>query len=204
MPPAAGLAELITEPLFLESFWAGLGFMIRRMRNHIVPAKDMSVADWLYDISGSRTVADNLASAMIHGIYGGDIYRLSARSVLDRFYWAYYLPKMGPGMRHMPEREQKLMSALSEDPEIRKLALRPKGSLLHFGEAGMESMTKALADVLQNQPNVEVKLGEPITQIDFDKETQKVQVRPLLVRVCRTCYSSLTSALKCPDWVHHN
>ena len=100
------------------------------MRTRAVPLRDMSIAEWLHDVSMSRSVADNFASAIIHGIHGGDIDRLSARSVFDRLYWAYYLPNMGPGVRQMTAREEVLMSALSRDPEIRRLALKPKGSLL--------------------------------------------------------------------------
>lgn len=175
LPPAASIGEFVREPLFLESFWAGLGFLIRRMRTRAVPLRDMSIAEWLHDVSMSRSVADNFASAMIHGIYGGDIDRLSARSVFDRLYWAYYLPNMRPGVRQMTAREEVLMSALSRDPEIRRLALKPKGSLLHFGAAGMESLTAALADALEAQPNVEVKKGSPVGSISYDKEAQKVE-----------------------------
>ncbi|POR31614.1 Protoporphyrinogen oxidase [Tolypocladium paradoxum] len=174
LPPAASIAEFVREPLFLESFWAGLGFLIRRMRTRAVPLQDMSIAEWLHDVSMSRSVADNFASAMIHGIYGGDIDKLSARSVFDRLYWGYYLPNMGPHVRQMTAREEVLMSALSQDPEIRRLALKPKGSLLHFGAAGMESLTAALADALEAQPNVDIKKGSPVGSISYDKEAQKI------------------------------
>lgn len=146
------------------------------MRSRAVPLKDMSISEWLYEISGSRSVGDNMASAMVHGIYGGDIDKLSARSVFDRMYWAYYLPNMGPNLRQMTAREEVLMSSLSQDREIRRLALKAKGSLLHFGSAGMESLPRALEDALQATPNVEIKKGSPIQDLSFDKEADKVTV----------------------------
>ncbi|KYK56003.1 protoporphyrinogen oxidase [Drechmeria coniospora] len=176
LPPAASIAQFIREPLFLESFWAGLGFIIRRMRSRAVPLEDMSIADWLRDISMSRTVADNFASAMVHGIYGGDIDKLSARSVFDRLYWGYYLPDMGPGIRQMTAREEVLMSTLSKDPNVQKLALRPKGSLLHFGGAGMESLPTALTHALESQPNVEIVRGSPVAAIDYDRPARQVKI----------------------------
>ncbi|KAJ6445616.1 protoporphyrinogen oxidase [Purpureocillium lavendulum] len=179
LPPAASLAEFVREPLFLESFWAGLGFLLRRVtrsRSRSVPLKDMSISEWLRDISMSRTVGDNIASAMVHGIYGGDIDLLSARSVFDRFYWGYYLPNMGPGVRQMTAREEVLMSSFAKDPQIRRMALKPKGSLLHFGGAGMESLPRALANALEAQPNVEIRKGNPVSNISYDKEAQKVEI----------------------------
>ena len=160
------------------------------MRSRAVPLKDMSISEWLHDISMSRSVADNFASAMIHGIYGGDIDKLSARSVFDRLYWGYYLPNMGPNVRQMTAREEVLMSTLSKDPEIRKLALKPKGSLLHFGAAGMESLTAALAHALEAQPNVDIKKGSPVASVSYDKEAQKVEAsskRRFALLVCTKC-----------------
>ncbi|OAQ64258.2 protoporphyrinogen oxidase [Pochonia chlamydosporia 170] len=176
LPPAGSFAEFFREPLFLQSLWGGLGFLLRRMRSRAVPLKDMSVSEWLYEISGSRAVAENVASAMIHGIYGGDIDRLSARSVFDRFYWAYYLPSMGSDLRQMTMREQTFMSELSQDPQIRRMALKAKGALLHFGKEGMDSLPRALADALEGTPNVEIRKGIPVRDISYDAETEKVNI----------------------------
>lgn len=156
------------------------------MRSRAVPLKDMSVSEWLYEISGSRAVAENVASAMIHGIYGGDIDRLSARSVFDRFYWAYYLPSMGSDLRQMTMREQTFMSELSQDPQIRRMALKAKGALLHFGKEGMDSLPRALADALERTPNVEIRKGIPVRDISYDAETEKVNVRYF----CLFCFAT--------------
>lgn len=176
LPPAASIAEFVREPLFLQSLFAGPGFFLRRLRSRAVPLKDMSISEWLYEVSGSRSVAENFASAMIHGIYGGDIDKLSARSVFDRVYWAYYLPNLGANVKQMTMREQVLMSELSQDAEIRRMALKAKGSLLHFGAQGMESLPKALEDVLSKTANVEIKKGRPVRDISYDKETDKVSI----------------------------
>lgn len=141
-----------------------------------VPVEDLSIADWIYHITGSRAVADNLASAMVHGIYGGDIYTLSARSVLDRFYWVHYMPNLGPNLRHMAVSEQTFMETMAEDPQIRKLAWQPRGALLNLGESGMEALPIALADALKGQANVEVKLNTKVTDLDYDTETKQIKV----------------------------
>ena len=46
---------------------------------------DESVGDFIARRWDKR-VADNLASAALHGIYAGDIYQLSARTLLERFW----------------------------------------------------------------------------------------------------------------------
>ncbi|QUC18413.1 uncharacterized protein UV8b_02654 [Ustilaginoidea virens] len=179
LPPASSAAEFVREPLFLQSIWAGLGYLFRRRssaRRGGVPVKDMSISEWLHQISGSRRLADNLASAMVHGIYGGDVDKLSARSVLERFYWAYYLPSTGPALRHMAKREQVLMSELSRDAQIRSLALKASGTLLHFGKQGMDSLPKALEHVLSKTANVEIKRGSPVTDMSYDEELDKVKI----------------------------
>lgn len=178
LPPHTSLAAFASEPLVLESLWAGFGYVLRRLfsRKAGVPVQDLSIADWIQHITGSRAVAENLASAMVHGIYGGDIYTLSARSVLDRFYWVHYLPALGPDVRHMALSEQVFMEAMGQDPLIRKLAQQPRGALLNFGEAGMETLPIALADALNGQANVEVKLGAKVTGLEYESETEMMKI----------------------------
>ncbi|KAL6692539.1 hypothetical protein J3F84DRAFT_383066 [Trichoderma pleuroticola] len=178
LPPHTSLAAFASEPVVLESLWAGFGYVMRRLfsRKDGVPVQDLSIADWIYHITGSKAVAENLASAMVHGIYGGDIYTLSARSVLDRFYWVHYLPALGPNIRHMAISEQTFMEAMGQDPQIRKLAQQPRGALLNFGETGMETLPIALGDALKGQANVEVKLNAKVTDIDYDSETGLIKV----------------------------
>lgn len=178
MPPHTSVAAFAREPVVLESLWAGFGYVMRRLFNKKegVPVEDLSIADWIYHITGSRAVADNLASAMVHGIYGGDIYTLSARSVLDRFYWVHYMPNLGPNMRHMAVSEQTFMETMAEDPQLRKIARQPRGALLHFGESGMEALPIALADALKGQANVEIKLNAKVSDLDYDTETKQIQV----------------------------
>ncbi|KAL6833285.1 hypothetical protein J3E69DRAFT_323604 [Trichoderma sp. SZMC 28015] len=178
LPPHTSLAAFAREPVVLESLWAGFGYVMRRLfsRKDGVPVQDLSIADWIYHITGSKAVAENLASAMVHGIYGGDIYTLSARSVLDRFYWVHYLPALGPNIRHMAISEQTFMEAMGQDPQIRKLAQQPRGALLNFGEAGMEALPIALGDALKGQKNVEVKLNAKVTDIGYYSDTELIKV----------------------------
>ncbi|KAF7545024.1 hypothetical protein G7046_g9656 [Stylonectria norvegica] len=176
LPPAVGLVQMIKEPLFTEAMWGGLGLLLRAFRNNQLPTEDQSVADWIQEISWSRAAADNFASAMVHGIYGGDIDKLSARSVLDRIYWGWYLPSAGPEARPMPYPDRDLLRTLGQDKEIQKLALKPKGSLIHFGPAGMQSLTDALTAALEAQPNIDIKLNTSVKQLSYDEAEQTINI----------------------------
>lgn len=181
LPPAVPILDFVCERLFIDSMWAAPGYLLRRILDSgKYPSidDDPSIADWLRHITMGRAVADNMASAMVHGIYGGDIDKLSARSVFDRLYWNYYLaPKARQDGSIMPAYERHVLDGLSGDKSIRKLALQPKGSLLHFGQGGMETLTTALAHALQEQPNVNIRLDSPVRSISYDRREQKVNVR---------------------------
>jgi protoporphyrinogen/coproporphyrinogen III oxidase len=179
MPPNVSIFDIFREPLYLESIGASLGLGINSMRKRQLPSKDYSVSEWLYAVSNSRKGAGTLASAMMHGIYGGDIDKLSARCVLDRVYWGWYLPNPGLSARPMPVAEQALLDTLGQDKQIQKMALEPRSVLVDFGDKGMESLPQALSAALREQPNVTIETGEAVQDVVYNKANQQVHVRYL-------------------------
>ncbi|KAF4338849.1 protoporphyrinogen oxidase [Fusarium beomiforme] len=175
-PPNTSIFDIFREPLYLESIGAGLGLGINSLRRRFLPSKDYSVSEWLYTVSNSRKGVGTLASAMMHGIYGGDINKLSARCVLDRIYWGWYLPNPGLSARPMPMAEQALLETLGQDKQIQKMALEPRSALVDFGDKGMESLPQALSAALREQPNVTIKTGEAVQDVVYNKANQQVQI----------------------------
>ncbi|KAM3513935.1 hypothetical protein MY11210_002367 [Beauveria gryllotalpidicola] len=185
MPPDASVFDCLTESLFRECIWGALGtaasWVTGRHRGRL-PALDLSVADWLRLITSDSAVGNNLVSAMIHGIYGGDIERLSARSVLDRMYYNVHLRSAEPGRRHVPVHELAFMNHMVKDTMVCAEANRPKGSLIHFGAQGMEALPRALEGALAEQPNVTILPQtpvidiQPVTKIGPVGEEDKLQV----------------------------
>ncbi|KJZ79135.1 hypothetical protein HIM_01286 [Hirsutella minnesotensis 3608] len=177
LPPAMNIWQMFSEPLFLQCIGAGAGWMFRRWQNKEMPETDLSIAQWVNDIMMNKSVANNLVSAMVHGIYGGDIDKLSARTVFERFFQRYYARPMDPERTIMMKTsELDFVTSMAKDPQIRKLALRPKGSLIHFGPSGMDTLTKALEAALAAQPNVEIKTNSPVKRISYEREARKVKV----------------------------
>lgn len=180
MPPNASFFECLSEDLFRECAFDMLGaaatYLTGRSRQGM-PAQDLSIAEWARHITFGNTMGSNLASAMIHGIYGGDIDRLSARSVLDRMYYHWHVPVPPKGTVYVPPNEFKLMERLGSDQLICWEANKPKGSLVHFGAHGLESLPKALEDALTGQSNVTIRRRAPVTNISHERKDSKVQVR---------------------------
>ncbi|KAF5023155.1 hypothetical protein F66182_4788 [Fusarium sp. NRRL 66182] len=175
-PPNISFFQILREPLYLESIGASIGLAINSLRKRAITTHDHSVAEWLHSITNSRKGVGTIISAMMHGIYGGDINRLSARSVLDRIYWGWYLPNPGMGARPMPVPEQQLLETLGQDKQIQKMALEPKSALVDFGDKGMESLPQAISAALREQRNVTIKTSTPIKSVDFDEASQQVKI----------------------------
>ncbi|KAM3508454.1 hypothetical protein MY10362_001185 [Beauveria mimosiformis] len=186
MPPDASVFDCLTESLFRECIWGALGtaasWVTGRHRGRL-PAQDLSVADWLRLITSDSAVGNNLVSAMIHGIYGGDIERLSARSVLDRMYYNIHLRPAESGRRHVPVHELAFMDHMVKDTMVCAEANKPKGSLIHFGAQGMEALPRALEGALAGQRNVNIIRQapvisiKPVTNVGPRGEEDKVQVQ---------------------------
>ncbi|KAF4979279.1 hypothetical protein FZEAL_4478 [Fusarium zealandicum] len=198
LPPYISFFDIFREPLYLQSIGAAIGIALNNLKRRMLPAKDLSVSDWLYAISNSRKAAGTMASAMMHGIYGGDIDKLSARSVLDRAYWAYYLPKH-PGARAMPLYEQAILETLGQDKQIQKMALGPKSALVDFGAAGMESLPQAIGAALREQPNVTIKTSEPITSVAYDQDNNKIEITSSKSSQSPQTYDKVISTLSGQD-----
>lgn len=77
---ARGLMALATEPLFEGVL---MGILREPLPDPPKDRKDESVASFISRRLGPK-VADNLVSAVFHGIFAGDVYKLSAHTLLGR------------------------------------------------------------------------------------------------------------------------
>ncbi|CAK1367084.1 Protoporphyrinogen oxidase [Cercospora beticola] len=80
--PSFGLADnlwnLIREPVFETAVLSGFREFFKDGRDPSV--QDESIGDF-FSRRFSKTMVDNILSAVIHGIYAGDVYKLSAKSL---------------------------------------------------------------------------------------------------------------------------
>lgn len=170
------------EPLFMEAAapFALLGgklllkhFGINTIR---MPDRDVSISEWLHGLTGTSSGWDNLVSAMIHGIHGGDVDKLSARSVFGMNWQSLYLPSPEKGNRWVYPWDRTLFEHMGRDPLQQNLRQKAWPAIMSL-PGGMETLSKNIAQALKSQPNVTIKLGEPVQKIAFDKGSQRVGVR---------------------------
>ncbi|KAF7190952.1 Protoporphyrinogen oxidase [Pseudocercospora fuligena] len=80
--PSFGLANnlwsLWSEPVFETAVWSGITELWKEARDPSV--QDESIGSF-FSRRFSKTMVDRLLSAIIHGIYAGDVWKLSARSL---------------------------------------------------------------------------------------------------------------------------
>ena len=77
----SNVINLLSEPVFKGAVWGAMKEYYTAAPNRPDGVDDESIGSFISRRFGSGP-ADNLASAIIHGIYAGDIYNLSARTIL--------------------------------------------------------------------------------------------------------------------------
>ncbi|KAK7743688.1 oxygen-dependent protoporphyrinogen oxidase [Diatrype stigma] len=149
----------------------------------IAAAEDESVGAFLTRAFGggdeprNDKPVHNLVSAMLHGIYGGDVWRLSARhTIFDRLWYGTVAPRP-PGQVWMPRKDLFLLYELMDGGEglsdnateivrLAEGAVDDGWSLLAF-EDGLGTLVRALVRDLEKRPNITIRRGEPVTSLDY-------------------------------------
>ncbi|CAG8525318.1 702_t:CDS:2 [Paraglomus brasilianum] len=121
-------------------------------------------------------IADNIMSAVIHGIYAGDANQLSVRSVFPSlYYYEHYYGSVLKGlMRGLKEVEDKkeLERELGEcvGDLINDMS---KISIFSFKD-GIQMIVDALERELRKKENVAIKMGEKVVKLEIENEKAKV------------------------------
>lgn len=203
--------SFLTEPIWEGSVDAGLHWLnhsirtnnkrdqreleIRTamMRNETLPPLDTkmldddeSVADYLLRIMGEDLLIKNIVSGMLHGIYGGDAYKLSAKhTIFDRF---WYSDRAMSSKKEiwMAVKDMFLPYDILDGPNayhVIDMAERGiKHKLIAF-EDGLLTLTRGLEDDLKEWANVEIKRNTPVTSLVH-------QDRKVLVSTNRCSYQN--------------
>ena len=137
--------------------------------------QDESVGDFI-SRRFSPEIADNIASAVGHGILAGDIYKLSTRALLPTLWKYEMLEGRVTGTMAVPQPGEKL--APSDGVEFLKLLMRERGpmsteGLRRFGRGssvltlkdGMGEIAGTLEKKLKGMENVEVQCETEVERI---------------------------------------
>ena len=139
----------------------------------------------------SRQVADNAVSAFVHGVYAGDIEKLSVKSIMPQLWYAE--GKYGSIMRMLlnkglanfgfPEDNfdttfrKKMQTEIWKDDALRKLL---KSSNVISLRRGLESLTTELRKKLI-ESGVTIREGFEITGLTGDKDSKTLHVLLLAI-----------------------
>lgn len=147
--------------------------------------EDESVASFLERRLGTPNVGNNIVSAVLHGIYAGDIYQLSAKSLMPKQWHlesrcGSLLRAMTQSMREggaevMPLKDANLKSEIVTKLDQSLLRSMRHASVYSFKD-GIGQLTSALEKSLKAKANVHFRLKETISSVEYNAEKDGITV----------------------------
>lgn len=191
-PSVSGMLRLL-HSIWTEPIYNGVVTGLRRELSAPVrepELKDESVGDFVSRRFGNH-VADNLVSSLYHGVYAGDIYSLSART-LQPLWWhletrdpdwggvlqgSMFLKLQNYEIRQtktIRDAQLRSMDPFSEAPL--DLSLFKKTSVYTFVR-GIGEIIEALEKDLRQNVNVHISKFTTAKEVSFNRDLKKVSVR---------------------------
>jgi len=177
--PGRSLLENLST-VFSEPAFNGLvsGILLEPFRSNAPNAYDESVGSFVSRCFGSA-IADNIVSAVFHGIYAGDIYQLSARSILTRVhkisqsYDSLIIGYLSESMREDPlvtSIDQILMEGGTFEAPGSELFEKIRRSSVFTFKRGIGQLAETLEKVLIENPRVTILKNTPINALEMITE----------------------------------
>ena len=194
--------NLATEPVFKGVLSGMFGELFKPRRPDDLD--DESVGSFLSRRFGPP-IADNLASAILHGIYAGDVYQLSVRSIMPVLWkteWRHQSVIKGAwdravgGLEPIADQDIKIIEDLSGRPlPSEKLEAVRKSSVFTF-KSGIGELAERLESKLRESENVDIQQQTAIEEMILSTESPSPTVNnpnfpfffyyKLLVTTCST------------------
>ncbi|KAL9587051.1 MAG: hypothetical protein Q9212_000503 [Teloschistes hypoglaucus] len=158
--PGASVSETfktLSDPLFNGLTWACLTEIARRAKND----DDESIGSFISRRLNSD-IADNIFSAGMHGIYAGDIYQLSVRSILPWFWHAEKamgsMTKAVIGKWNLRwARDERLEAMRARIPPVSSTIEAVRKSSVYTFRKGIGQLADSLATKLKTLSNVKIR-----------------------------------------------
>ncbi|MCJ1430695.1 oxygen-dependent protoporphyrinogen oxidase [Xylographa pallens] len=187
------LSSMLSEPVFQGLLYGALTEVFRPRPNDL---DDESVGAFVSRKFGPA-VADNIVSAVLHGIYAGDIYQLSAKSILGKVYKTeeQYASVMVGNMLeatrddslvplldlHMMRYLKPFMVASNGQPlPGTEVFAKVRASSVYTFKRGLGQLAESLESALRKLPNVTILMDTPVESLEMvaHGNTSKIQVKP--------------------------
>lgn len=175
---------MLTEPVFkgmVSALWNE-----RKMPQRPSSLEDESIGHFLERRLGNEHIADNIVSAVLHGIYAGDVYKLSAKSLMP-MQWEMegMYGSLTAGMAIALQKGS--MLANMREAELERGLLGAPGTMAQWEEMqsasvytfehGMETLAHGLEAKLMANSNVDFKLDTKVEKMRYDEKSGGVTVR---------------------------
>ena len=179
--------NLLTEPVFKGLLWGALLEFNRPGRPS--DRDDESIGSFLNRRLGSAEPANNIVSAVLHGIYAGDVYKLSVKSLIPIFWEREgrhgsisqgILRERHNGMQLIAAKDKDVVEELSglQNGDENSIGSRMKQASVYTFEGGLGSFADAIAASLRANPNVQIKTGQKIKSVAHDEASKSITVGP--------------------------
>lgn len=139
----------------------------------------------------SKELVDRAISGVLHGIYAGDAYQLSAKSLFPE---AWYGEKETTSVILGLVKTKEMQLVKQEDFDMfiylaeRAMSMAPdkqggldaklRSSSVFTLKRGLQSLTERMESLLKMAENVTFKTDTPVRLLKYDQETQKIEVYP--------------------------
>jgi len=175
---------IFTEPIFKGFIWSILSEYRSPKRPQSLD--DESVGSFLERRTGSTNLADNIVSAVLHGIYAGDVNQLSMRSLLPSVWHAEAMAgsvvidmvqKMSSGLTPMRYEDAILLQELqgqSNNGMGTELQTKMSGTSVYSFKKGIGALSEALETSLRANPNVTIKPSTQVQNVQYDGQSDSV------------------------------
>lgn len=180
--PYAMAWTILTDRVFEGLLWGAF-------REYSNPGRDSSLEDesighFLERRLGTSKPGDNIVSAVFHGIYAGDIYKLSAKSLLPSLwdeegqYGSIAKAKVATGRSGETRMQLKDVLLKEEMASIISAELMYKlaDASVYTLKGGLATFSNALEASLKANPKVKFEMRKVITSIKYDAESETVLV----------------------------
>ncbi|TVY40724.1 Protoporphyrinogen oxidase, partial [Lachnellula occidentalis] len=174
--------RVFSEPVFQNVAKSLLKELVTPRRQML---EDESVGSFLNRRFGTSSVSDNLASAVLHGIYAGDIYNLSIKSLLpavwhlEGAYGSFLNGLMvlnSKKARIIKHRDLQLASELLRTKLKQSLVYSMDNASVYTFKKGISTLSAALVDRLKANPNVKFELNTKVGALEHDVESDKIML----------------------------
>ena len=176
------LSTVYSEPAF-NGFISGV--LSEPFRSNAPDGHDESVGSFVSRRFGPA-VADNIVSAVFHGIYAGDIYQLSARSILSRAqkfeqeYGSVLVGSLAESMRKDPlltSTDRMVLEGRALAGPGSELFENIRRSSVFTFKRGIGQLAETLESILVKDPRVTIYKNTPIEALEMVTEGNTSEVR---------------------------